>query len=268
MRRGRPPYPDVLTPREQEVLTLIREGLTNDQIAARLGISESGARYHDSEILSKLGVESRYEAARWSALERPRKLPILTWLRLGGTGMLVAVAVAGVGLALGVIVMRDRSGANSTNDFNEQTNERSLASFLNLASEAYSEARTSMPTAMLFQVDYSLSTDLFTFKFTEPTPMHEAQVIGPNTSTGQQRWLHTQSSFANLEGAELRPLDLARLDWSPVDIGDAVARKRQVSSVILFSGDDGPRWGVAGSEGGGVLCGLPDGAPLSEISCP
>ena len=62
MRRGRPPYPDLLTPREQEVLELLRRGLTNQQIAERLRISLPGARYHVSEILSKLGVSSRQEA--------------------------------------------------------------------------------------------------------------------------------------------------------------------------------------------------------------
>jgi DNA-binding NarL/FixJ family response regulator len=36
-RRGRPPYPDVLTPRQWEVLALLREGLSNEQIALRLG---------------------------------------------------------------------------------------------------------------------------------------------------------------------------------------------------------------------------------------
>lgn len=66
MRRGRPKHPDVLTPREWEVLAFIREGLTNEQIATRLGISESGARFHVSEIFSKLGVESREEAAAWT----------------------------------------------------------------------------------------------------------------------------------------------------------------------------------------------------------
>jgi DNA-binding CsgD family transcriptional regulator len=65
MKRGRPPYPDVLTPREWEVLQLIREGLTNEQIAQRLGISERGARYHVSEIISKLGVTRREQAAQW-----------------------------------------------------------------------------------------------------------------------------------------------------------------------------------------------------------
>jgi Tol biopolymer transport system component/DNA-binding CsgD family transcriptional regulator len=65
MRRGRRPYPELLTPREQEVLDLLREGLTNPEIAARLGISLNGAKYHVSEILAKLQVESRDEAAAW-----------------------------------------------------------------------------------------------------------------------------------------------------------------------------------------------------------
>jgi DNA-binding CsgD family transcriptional regulator len=65
MRRGRPTYPDVLTPREWEVLALLREGLTNKQIGARLGISERGAKYHVSEILSKLGLNSREDFGSW-----------------------------------------------------------------------------------------------------------------------------------------------------------------------------------------------------------
>ena len=112
MRRGRPPYPDVLTPREQEVLTLIREGLTNDQIATRLGISESGARYHVSEILSKLGVGSRHEAAQWAGeVEAPRRfrlsLPHLSPMLLAG-GAVATAAVAFVGLAVGVLIMDAR----------------------------------------------------------------------------------------------------------------------------------------------------------------
>lgn len=51
-----------LTPREQEVLTLLAEGLANKAIAARLGISEHTAKFHVNAILAKLGVESRAEA--------------------------------------------------------------------------------------------------------------------------------------------------------------------------------------------------------------
>ncbi len=69
-RRGRPPYPDVLTPRQWQVLALLREGLSNEQIALRLGISLDGVKFHVSEILGKLGVGSRNEAAQWEGEQR------------------------------------------------------------------------------------------------------------------------------------------------------------------------------------------------------
>ena len=70
-RRGRPPYPALLTPREQEALELLRQGLTNPQIAQRLGISLDGAKYHVSEIIGKLGVSDRYEATAWQPTAVP-----------------------------------------------------------------------------------------------------------------------------------------------------------------------------------------------------
>ncbi|HEX5141766.1 MAG TPA: helix-turn-helix transcriptional regulator [Dehalococcoidia bacterium] len=112
MRRGRPPYPDLLTPREQEVLALIREGLTNDQIATRLGISESGARYHVSEILSKLGVSSRREAAQWDGRVETGwrfRLALPHWSPMFFAGAAIAsAAVVFVGLAVGVLIMDSR----------------------------------------------------------------------------------------------------------------------------------------------------------------
>ena len=52
-----------LTDREHEVLALLVEGLTNDQIAAKLNVEPSTIKSHVSNILSKLGVTSRTEAA-------------------------------------------------------------------------------------------------------------------------------------------------------------------------------------------------------------
>ena len=60
-------HPDELTPREREVFDLLRLGLTNEEIAERLGISLDGAKYHVSQILSKLGVATRTEAATTAA---------------------------------------------------------------------------------------------------------------------------------------------------------------------------------------------------------
>src|SRR3972149_1603487 len=110
-RRGRPPHPDIRTPREWEVLSLLRDGLTNEQIAERLGVSVSAAKYHVSEILSKLGVGSREEAATWqpeaerqpwwaAALGALRPLTLAKGALVAGA----ATALRGIGvLAWGVL---------------------------------------------------------------------------------------------------------------------------------------------------------------------
>ena len=51
-----------LTPREQEVLQLVGQGLSNRAIAERLQISEHTAKFHVNAILGKLGAQTRAEA--------------------------------------------------------------------------------------------------------------------------------------------------------------------------------------------------------------
>ena len=58
-----PADPFGLTTREREVLGLVAEGYTNKRIAETLFISESTAGVHVSNILGKLGVATRTEAA-------------------------------------------------------------------------------------------------------------------------------------------------------------------------------------------------------------
>ena len=64
MRRHREPEPhETLTPREMEVLKLIAEGKSNQEIADQLFIAVKTVKTHITNILSKLGVEDRTQAA-------------------------------------------------------------------------------------------------------------------------------------------------------------------------------------------------------------
>jgi DNA-binding NarL/FixJ family response regulator len=58
-----------LTPREIDVLRLVGTGAANKEIALQLGISERTARTHVSNILGKLGLTSRTQAALWAVRE-------------------------------------------------------------------------------------------------------------------------------------------------------------------------------------------------------
>ena len=55
-----------LSPRETEVITLIAQGYTNQQIAARLVISVKTVETHKANIMQKLGAKSRVELVRYA----------------------------------------------------------------------------------------------------------------------------------------------------------------------------------------------------------
>jgi DNA-binding NarL/FixJ family response regulator len=71
MRARREPEPvEPLTEREKDVMRLLAQGLSNKEIGARLFITERTARTYVSNILGKLGLASRTQAALWAVEHR------------------------------------------------------------------------------------------------------------------------------------------------------------------------------------------------------
>ena len=71
---GTDPAVDALTARERDVLACVARGLSNQAIAEELGMAERTARTHVSNILAKLGLTSRTQAALFAVehhLDRP-----------------------------------------------------------------------------------------------------------------------------------------------------------------------------------------------------
>ncbi len=66
VRRGEDPREDPLTPRELEVVKLIAEAYTNEQIAEQLVISRKTVERHRANILDKLSMRDRVELTRYA----------------------------------------------------------------------------------------------------------------------------------------------------------------------------------------------------------
>jgi DNA-binding NarL/FixJ family response regulator len=62
-----PESPQALTDRETDVLRLLARGKANKEIASELSIGEKTVKTHVSNILMKLGVQSRTQAALYAA---------------------------------------------------------------------------------------------------------------------------------------------------------------------------------------------------------
>lgn len=94
-----------LNTRQRQVLDLLTEGRTNGEIAEAFGMTLDGAKWNVSEILGKLGLASREEAAefwRWRRSTAGR-LPALR--ALVGIGALKWAAASGAAFLLAVVVL-------------------------------------------------------------------------------------------------------------------------------------------------------------------
>lgn len=112
---------DALTNRQREVLALVARGRTNTEIADELGIGFDTVKTHVSEILGKLGVNSREEAAAaWQAnqgilgrIRRTASAFFVTGLGKAAAGTAAAIAIAGVASA---IIFTGRDGSPASDD--------------------------------------------------------------------------------------------------------------------------------------------------------
>lgn len=106
MRREAGTASPAWSPREREVLDLIARGHTNGEIAEALGISFATAKWHVSELISKLGVESREQVASYWRRERSigsrfrhlaQGIAGFAAIKLAAGGALAATAAVGGG---------------------------------------------------------------------------------------------------------------------------------------------------------------------------
>ncbi len=203
MKRGRPRHDDILTPREWQVLALLAERRTNPEIAAALGITTDGVKYHVSQILAKLGVESRDEAGRLYRTHRPKQLallPPLAWLRslLPKSG--AAMALLGGSVALVVLVVLLISSSDGSSRAATPVDDPSEAVGLDVPPEeqqgAANDPAPSLPNTLLL---------------TKGTPANTGS--GAATIAAMRR----VSSLAELEAALTDSTKLIVIDRSAVD---------------------------------------------------
>jgi DNA-binding NarL/FixJ family response regulator len=69
-RAGHEDPTENLTPSEMKVLDLIGDGLSNREIAERLGVAEKTVKNHITSLLAKMGLQRRTQVAAWVAARR------------------------------------------------------------------------------------------------------------------------------------------------------------------------------------------------------
>lgn len=174
---------DELTERQRDVLRLIAKDKTNPQIADALGMTLDGAKFHVSEILTKLDVSTREEAAAWWREQRSLRQRAARSLRVLWAAPVGRIVVAGSGLALAAAV---------------------AGGIFFIASGRDQSSSREGDLAFVFQVNDTLDgpTEVVTYDASRheiagrfPVTRADAQADGSDIFTGlQQRTLNTASS--------------------------------------------------------------------------
>ena len=194
-----------LTDREQEIAALIGEGRTNSEIANELGITFATAKWHVSQVLSKLEVDRREDVgSRLEALQRvPTRqrrwanwsaLPFVKGLGLAkGLGVAAAVVpVAGVAVA-GMMVFGSRGEGG-------------------------------LPGATVDDTPYPLVASITTPTSVPPRP---SGIIRPAPQAHSCDW---KAGQANLDAG---PLDHSGCDFAGVDFGMVMLNGADLSGANL-----------------------------------
>lgn len=230
-----------LTRRQREVLGLIAQGMSNPEIAERLGISRDGVKWHVSEILSRLGVDTREEARdEW---RRSRGLPARLRRLAGAAAFRWIVGGVSVGAVAGVILgvaIFTRGLSVSTNPA-ISTDESTASADPGDSVVVYTAGASSelLPTGSVttwkvvtFDVKSHRQTSLFTFGGENEWPLR-AMLDGDEiitVTTGAIR-------RSRLDGSEMRVLASAPNGSS---FGDAaLSPDGSTLAVTLDGGDSG-----------------------------
>jgi DNA-binding CsgD family transcriptional regulator len=217
--------PAELTEREREVLAFIRLGLTNEEIARRLGITLDGAKYHVSQILSKLGVAKREEAAALAVREER----VWWWQRIGALALAAKAALVAGALAavIGVAALGWAVASSGSGGSGEQVATRTTS------------ARTSTPSPLASPEGVVAWVDSTPAPFTTagPAPTPDPSVLAVAECRGDQLdGAFTGSAFQG--GYTFVDFVIANVSPEPCRLSGAPASFRYLGADggLLFSG--------------------------------
>jgi DNA-binding CsgD family transcriptional regulator len=219
--------PTGLTEREREVLAFIRVGLTNEEIAGRLGITLDGAKYHVSQILQKLGVASREEAA---ALPDERTAPWWARALAWSAAAKVALAAGAVASVAAVGVLTWAVATTGSGDLEE-------GRVLETSTSAAPATPPPTPSPVLFLPIPWLDSTPAPFATGSPPPTPDPSVLAFAECRGDQLdGAFTGSAFQG--GYTFVDFVIANVSPEPCRLSGALASFRYLGADggLLFSG--------------------------------